>query len=57
MYGWNGLLRLRTSEDLLLYLTLLLEGARTRMVDAPLYVYTTPVSQGTGAASAFSNSP
>jgi succinoglycan biosynthesis protein ExoO len=47
--------RLRTSEDLLLYLALLLEGARTRMVDAPLYVYTTPVSQDNGAASALSN--
>jgi succinoglycan biosynthesis protein ExoO len=33
---------LRTSEDLLLYLTLILEGARTRMIDEALYLYTMP---------------
>lgn len=47
--------QLRTSEDLLFYLALLLEGARTRMVNAPLYLYTTPVSHGTGEASALSH--
>ncbi|WP_170149725.1 glycosyltransferase family 2 protein [Rhodoplanes roseus] len=45
---------LRTSEDLLLYLVLLLEGAVTRMVDEALYVYTVPVSR-TGSPSAASN--
>lgn len=35
---------LRTSEDLLFYLRLLLERARTYMLDEPLYVYTTPVN-------------
>jgi len=35
---------LRTSEDLLLYLILILEGARTRMVDEAMYLYTMPVS-------------
>jgi succinoglycan biosynthesis protein ExoO len=35
---------LRTSEDLLLYLTLVLGGARTRMVDEALYLYTMPTS-------------
>jgi succinoglycan biosynthesis protein ExoO len=38
--------RLRTSEDLLLYLTLLLEGARTRMIDEALYVYTVGPAEG-----------
>ena len=33
---------LRTSEDLLLYLTLVLQGARTKMVDDALYLYTMP---------------
>lgn len=33
---------LRTSEDLLFYLNLMLEGARTRMVDEGLYLYTMP---------------
>jgi len=47
--------QLRTSEDLLFYLVLLLQGARTRMVNAPLYLYTTPVSHGTGEASALSH--
>lgn len=34
---------LRTSEDLLFYLKLLLDGARTQMIDEALYVYTLPV--------------
>jgi succinoglycan biosynthesis protein ExoO len=33
---------LRSGEDLLLYAALILEGARTRTVGAPLYVYTLP---------------
>ncbi|MBK5958809.1 hypothetical protein CCR97_11390 [Rhodoplanes elegans] len=46
--------RLRTSEDLLLYLVLLLEGAVTGTVDEPLYLYTVPVGRS-GTASASSN--
>jgi len=38
--------RLRTSEDLVLYLSLLLEQARTSMLNAPLYIYTKPNSDG-----------
>ena len=45
---------LRTSEDLLLYASLLFAGARTRLVDTPLYVYTLPVDAG-GRASQTSN--
>jgi succinoglycan biosynthesis protein ExoO len=41
---------LRTSEDLLLYTTVLLVGARTRTVPAPLYLYTTPPERAGGAA-------
>lgn len=33
---------LRTSEDLLLYTSMLLAGARTRTIDAPLYLYSVP---------------
>lgn len=47
--------RLRTSEDLVLYLRVLLAGARTALVDEPLYVYTTAVSRATGGTSAFTN--
>jgi succinoglycan biosynthesis protein ExoO len=42
---------LRTSEDLLLYLLLLLEGARTRMVDEALYIYTMPINTAGGTSS------
>jgi succinoglycan biosynthesis protein ExoO len=37
---------LRRSQDLVLYVTMLLEGARTRTIDAPLYIYTAPVGAG-----------
>lgn len=47
---------LRTSEDLLFYLTLLLEGARMRMIDDALYIYTTPISSVSGKSSASSHS-
>jgi succinoglycan biosynthesis protein ExoO len=43
---------MRTSEDLLLCAHLLLEGAHTRMIDEPLYLYTLPVApDGTASAS------
>jgi succinoglycan biosynthesis protein ExoO len=45
---------LRTSEDLLLYLTLLLEGARSRMINEALYCYSLPVN-GDGSASTSSH--
>jgi succinoglycan biosynthesis protein ExoO len=45
---------LRTSEDLLFYLTLLLSGARTTLFDEALYVYTTPVGHVSGRTSRFS---
>jgi succinoglycan biosynthesis protein ExoO len=47
---------LRTSEDLLFYLTLLLEGARVRLIDEDLYVYTEPVSAISGKSSVSSHS-
>jgi succinoglycan biosynthesis protein ExoO len=46
--------RLRSGEDLLFYLTMLLEGARTRVIDEALYIYTTPVSHRDGKASPLS---
>lgn len=36
---------LRTSEDLMIYLGLVLSKARTRVIDDALYLYTLPVSQ------------
>src|SRR3954470_3695391 len=47
---------LRTSEDLLLYLTLLLEGARVRMIEDDLHIYTTPVGAISGKSSVSSHS-
>lgn len=46
---------LRTGEDRVFYLMLLLEGARTRLTDEALYLYTTPMGQVSGAASAISH--
>lgn len=47
---------LRTSEDLLLYLEMLIRGARTRLLNEPLYVYTTPVGHQSRSRSSHSKS-
>ena len=48
--------RLRTGEDLVFYLDLLLAGVRTRAISEAYYVYTTPFGESSGEASATSRS-
>lgn len=47
--------RLRSGEDLIFGLTMLLKGARTRTLDWPGYIYTTPVGEQTRQRSAHSH--
>ena len=46
---------LRTGEDLVFYLEILLAGARTHIVRDPLYIYTMPVGHRSGRASTLSS--
>jgi hypothetical protein len=48
--------KLRLSEDLLLFAEMMAAGARAVALDAPLYIYTTPVGQKSGARSGLSRS-
>ena len=48
--------QLRTGEDLVFYLDLMLAGARTSTISEASYVYTTPVGQTSGRASDASQS-
>ena len=46
---------LRTGEDLVFYLSLLIAGARAKLVNSALYIYTTPVGHASRKNSTHSN--